>query len=60
MPIGGTYPCDPVQAAEFVNGLRPAVAIPTHYGTVVGTHDDFDAFAAAVDPAIRVVKKLER
>ena len=60
VPIGGTYTCDPVQAAAFVNALRPAVAIPTHYGTVVGTQGDFDAFAAAVDPAISVVKKLER
>ena len=34
--------------------------MPTHYGSIVGTYDDFDAFAAAVDPAIAVVRKLER
>ena len=60
VPIGGTYTCDPRQAAAFVNALRPAAVVPTHYGSIVGTYDDFDAFAAAVDPAIAVVRKLER
>ena len=60
VPIGGTYTCDPRQAAAFVNTLSPAVVVPTHYGSIVGTYDDFDAFAAAVDPAIAVVRKLER
>ena len=60
VPIGGTYTCDPRQAAAFVNALRPHAVVPTHYGSIVGTYADFDAFAAAVDPAIEVVRKLER
>lgn len=60
VPIGGTYTCDPRQAAALVNALHPAAVVPTHYGSIVGTYDDFDAFAAAVDPAIAVVRKLER
>ena len=60
VPIGGTYTCDPHQAAAFVNALRPCVVAPTHYGSIVGTYADFDAFAAAVDPAIEVIRKLER
>ena len=60
VPIGGTYTCDPGQAAAFVNALRPAAVIPTHYGSIVGTYADFDTFAAAVDPAIEVIRKLER
>ncbi len=60
VPIGGTYTCDPHQAAAFVNALRPRAVVPTHYGSIVGTYADFDAFAAEVDPAIEVVKKLER
>ena len=60
VPIGGTYTCDPRQAAAFVNALRPRAVVPTHYGSIVGTYDDFDAFAAAVDPAITVIRKLER
>lgn len=60
VPIGGTYTCDPRQAAAFVNALRPRAVVPTHYGSIVGTYADFDAFAAAVDPAIEVIRKLER
>ena len=60
VPIGGTYTCDPGQAAAFVNALRPAAVIPTHYGSIVGTYAEFDTFAAAVDPAIEVIRKLER
>ncbi len=60
VPIGGTYTCDPRQAAAFVNALRPAAVVPTHYGSIVGTYANFDAFAAAVDPAIEVIRKLER
>ena len=60
VPIGGTYTCDPHQAAAFVNALRPHAVVPTHYGSIVGTYADFDVFAAEVDPAIEVIRKLER
>ena len=60
VPIGGTYTCDPHQAAAFVNTLHPQAVVPIHYGSIVGSMSDFDAFAAEVDPAIRVVRKLER
>lgn len=60
VPIGGTYTMDAVQAAEFVNEIRPKTAIPTHYGSVAGSAADYAAFAAAVDPGIQVVKRMER
>ena len=60
VPIGGTYTMDARQAAAFVNALRPRLAVPTHYGSIVGTYADFDAFSAEVDPAIAVARKLER
>lgn len=60
VPVGGTYTMDAAQAATFVNTLRPRVAVPTHYGSIVGSAADAEAFAAAVDPAIEVVRKLER
>jgi L-ascorbate metabolism protein UlaG (beta-lactamase superfamily) len=36
VPIGGTYTMDAKKAAELVNTIRPEVAIPTHYGSIVG------------------------
>ena len=54
VPVGGTYTMNAKQAAELVNKIRPSVAIPTHYGSVVGTKKDAEAFAELVDPSIRV------
>lgn len=58
VPAGGTYTFDAKHAAKFVNKLRPAVAIPTHYGDIVGGASNGDAFAANVDEGITVVKKI--
>jgi hypothetical protein len=41
-----------------VNALKPAVAIPEHYGTVAGSADAGRTFAGLVDPGIEVVLKL--
>ena len=60
VPIGGTYTCDPHQAAVFVNTLSPKAVVPIHYGSIVGAPEDFDAFAAEVAPGIEVVRKVER
>lgn len=60
IPIAGTYTMDPDQAAGLINTIKPRVAIPTHYGSVVGTMEDADTFASKVDPGVIVVKKLER
>lgn len=58
VPVGGTYTFDAKHAAKFVNQLRPSVAIPTHYGDIVGDLSDGDVFADAVDEGIKVVKKI--
>jgi L-ascorbate metabolism protein UlaG (beta-lactamase superfamily) len=58
VPAGGTYTMDAHEAAAFVNALKPAVAIPEHYGTVAGSPDDGKTFASLVDPSIEVVIKL--
>lgn len=58
VPVGGTYTMDAREAAAFVNALKPAVAIPEHYGTVAGSADDGKTFAKLVDPGIEVVLKL--
>lgn len=58
VPVGGTYTMDKAEAAALVNEIRPAVAIPTHYGTVVGSPADGEAFAALVDSQIRVDIKM--
>ncbi len=58
VPIGGTYTMDAKKAAELINIIRPAVAIPTHYGSIVGSATDGQVFADLVDSDITVDAKL--
>ena len=58
IPAGGTYTTDAKEAAGLVNAIGPEVAIPTHYGDIVGSDDCFDVFRANVDPRIRVERRI--
>ena len=57
-PIGGTYTMTREEAAGFVNHITPQVVIPIHYGSIVGSPDDVEAFEGLVDPEIEVVRRL--
>lgn len=58
VPVGGTYTMDAKKAAELVNDLQPAVAIPVHYGSVVGSPEDARIFAANVKALVKVEIKI--
>ena len=58
VPIGGTYTMNAKDAAKLVNGIHPDVAIPTHYGSIVGKPEDTDIFRRYVDQAIVVETRL--
>ncbi|MDE6748129.1 MAG: MBL fold metallo-hydrolase [Lachnospiraceae bacterium] len=58
IPIGGTYTMDAKKAAELVNTLCPIVAIPVHYGNVVGKPGDGNVFADNVKDPIKVEFKI--
>ena len=58
IPIGGFYTMNYKEAAELINTMKPKVAIPTHYGTAVGSPEDGERFKALVDDGIEVVIKL--
>ena len=59
VPIGGTYTMDAKEAAELINIISPEVAIPTHYGSVVGKKEDEEVFAAAVKKPVAVEVKIK-
>ncbi len=58
VPIGGTYTMNAKQAAELINEIQPEVAIPVHYGSVVGGKADEEIFAANVKEPVKVEIKL--
>ena len=40
VPVGGTYTMDFKEAASLINEIKPKIAIPIHYGSIVGTEQD--------------------
>ena len=55
VPIGGMYTMDAKKAAELINIIKPKIAIPTHYGAIVGSPKDAEVFARLVNDDIEVV-----
>ncbi len=58
VPIGGTYTMDAKEAASYINETKPSLAIPIHYGSVVGEKKDAETFKSLVDKEIKVEEKL--
>ena len=52
VPVGGTYTMDYKEAAELTNQIKPKVAIPIHYGSIVGTKQDAINFINLLDKQI--------
>ena len=52
VPIGGTYTMDYKEAAELINEIKPKIAVPTHYATIVGTKEDGINFSKLLNPDI--------
>jgi L-ascorbate metabolism protein UlaG (beta-lactamase superfamily) len=50
---------DAKQAAELINTIKPEIAIPTHYGSVVGSPADADEFSKYVEAPIKAEIKME-
>ena len=53
VPVGGTYTMTATEAAELVNLIKPKVAIPIHYGEIVGTEQDANKFKQELDTDIK-------
>lgn len=58
MPVGGIYTMDAKTAAVLVNTIRPSVAIPVHYGNIVGKPGQGKVFADHVKDPVRVEFKI--
>ena len=54
VPVGGRYTMNAKEAASLVNTIEPQIAIPTHYGNIVGTRDDAELFKKLVKEGIEV------
>ena len=53
VPVGGTYTTDFKEAAQLINEIQPKIAVPIHYGSVVGTKQDATDFIKLLNPSIK-------
>lgn len=51
VPIGGTYTMNAEEAAKAINSFKPKIAIPIHYGKIVGSERDAEKFKELVKEA---------
>lgn len=54
LPVGGTYTMTESEAAEIVNEIKPDIAIPIHWGDIVGSIENAKRFKELVKPDINV------
>ena len=52
LPVGGTYTMTAAEADEAVRRIGPKVAVPTHYGAVIGDDSDALAFLAGLPAGV--------
>ncbi len=48
VPVSGTYVMTAKEAANSILGVKPKLAIPMHYGSIVGSEDDAESFKKLV------------
>ncbi len=55
LPVGGTYTMNAKEAAEAANLIKPKIAIPMHYGDIVGTSSDAEKFKALCKVRVEIL-----
>jgi L-ascorbate metabolism protein UlaG (beta-lactamase superfamily) len=54
IPVSGTYVMTADEAVKAALDIKPKIAIPMHYGTIVGSENDAKKFAAALKGKVEV------
>lgn len=58
LPVGGTYTMDVKEASEAVRMINPRIAVPMHYGEVVGSKENGMEFKKRVEENMSTVSVL--
>jgi L-ascorbate metabolism protein UlaG (beta-lactamase superfamily) len=60
LPVSGTYVMTAQEAAKAARAIKPKVAVPMHYGAIVGSEEDAKKFAKLLEGSgIQVVIKAK-
>jgi L-ascorbate metabolism protein UlaG (beta-lactamase superfamily) len=58
LPVSGTYVMTPIEAAEAARRIDPGVAVPMHWGTVIGSRADAEEFVSAAPVEARILDSV--
>jgi L-ascorbate metabolism protein UlaG (beta-lactamase superfamily) len=56
LPVSGTYVMTPEEAGEAARMIKPKLAIPMHYGTIVGSEKDAERFKQLAACPVQILK----
>jgi L-ascorbate metabolism protein UlaG (beta-lactamase superfamily) len=57
LPVSGTYVMTAAQAIDAAARIGPKIAVPMHYGDIVGDRNDAEAFRAGCSCDVRILDK---
>jgi len=57
IPVSGTYVMTAEEAAEAVSRIKPKIAIPMHYGSIVGDTSDAERFKKLAACKVLILEK---
>jgi len=60
LPVSGTYVMGPGEAAKAADLIGAGVAIPMHYGSIIGSEDDARRFAELANCRVEILRKKEK
>jgi len=55
LPVGGKYTMTASEAAQVANKIKPAVAVPMHWGDVIGSRADAEKFRAETQVPVEIL-----
>jgi L-ascorbate metabolism protein UlaG (beta-lactamase superfamily) len=56
-PVSGTYVMTADEAAQAARKIKPKLALPMHYGTIVGSRSDADKFSRNAGCRVEILEK---
>ncbi|MBW2971364.1 MBL fold metallo-hydrolase [Candidatus Woesearchaeota archaeon] len=55
LPVGGTYTMDAQEAAQAANTIKPKIAVPIHWGSIVGDKATAEKFKKLSKVEVRIL-----
>ena len=56
LPVGGKYTMNPEEAAEAVRNIHPKVAVPIHWGSLIGSKEDALRFQSLCGSEVQILE----